>query len=303
MGDRGLRQPPFETTLMGVAAAAAERHGLPASVPALYGSSGHAFIINVHTALCPSGPYCWRDDGFEELLGNLGLRRSCLGLFDSGSSGPQRAGVEGRVRDLMDRGVPCSLLNMEHQLITGYDDEGFDTAQPWPGMDFPPARLTFGSWRELGDEVHAAFYAWERTDPARFDRALGDSLDFALALFDEPTRWALDYYAMGMDAWQAWIDAVEAGHGGSHGAWWNARVWGECRLMAGRYVAEAALRLHGPHTELTELAGEYTRLGTGMHLAAGRKMDPSDKKVLLRELRGMESRCVGGLRRLREALR
>ena len=48
----------------------------------------------------------------------------------------------------MDEDSPCSLLNMENQLITGYDDTGFDTAQPWcpHNKDFPPRRLSSGTW-------------------------------------------------------------------------------------------------------------------------------------------------------------
>jgi len=298
-----LRQLPFETTLMGVAASAAEHYGINVSVPSLYGGSGHGFIINIHRQLCPSGPYCWNHDGFDGLLPNVGLKRVALGFFGPDSTPSRRADVEGRVRELVDRGVPCSLVNMEHQLITGYDDGGLCTAQPWPCTDFPPNRLSYGSWSELGGEIHAGFFAWKKAEPAGFVAALRAALDFALELHEEPERWAMEDYAMGMNAWQAWIEAVREGRGNTHGSWWNARVWGECRLMTSRYVAEASVRLDRLHSELVELAGEYAQLGTGMHLVADRGMDPEEKTVLLRELRGIESRCLKGLRRLRESLR
>jgi len=297
-----VRQLPFETTLMGVARGACEHYGLEVSVPALFGGSGHAFLLNVHRELCPSGPYCWDPEGMDRLLPNLGLRRSSLGFFGPHSAPGERHRVEARVRAHMEEGRPCSILNMENQLITGFDQRGFDTARPWPGMDFPPARLTFGDWEELGDEIHIGFYVWERCDPAPFPHTLLESMDFALSLFGDPSG-AREGYSTGMEGWEAWIDGVKAGHGGSHGCWWNAMVWGECRLMAGRYMAEASLRLGGMHPELLELAGEYTLLGTGIRMAGDRSMPAEDKVDLLRELRGMESRCIRGLRKLREALR
>jgi len=298
-----LRQLPFETTLMGVARGVAEHYGLEVSVPVLYGGSGHAFLMNIHSELCPSGPYCWDPEGLDRLLPNLGLRRRSLGFFGPDSTPEERARAESLVREHMEEGRPCSILNMENQLITGFDRRGFDTARPWPGMDFPPARLSFGSWEELGDEVHIGFYAWERCDTAGFPDLLPKSLDFALSLYAESSSRAFEDYSMGMEAWEAWIRGVEAGHGTGHGCWWNAMVWGECRLMAGRYMAEASLRLGGMHPELVELAGEYTMLGTGIRMAGDRSMEAGRKVELLRELRGMESRCFRGLRKLREALR
>ena len=59
-----------------------------------------------------------------------------------------RSKLEATLRERMDEDSPCSLLNMENQLITGYDDTGFDTAQPWypHNKDFPPRRLSSGTW-------------------------------------------------------------------------------------------------------------------------------------------------------------
>ena len=300
---KDLRQLPFETTLMGVARGVCEHYGMDVPVPVLFGGSGHAFLMNIHRELCPSGPYCWDPKGLDRLLPNLGLRRRSLGFFGPHSTPEEREGVESLVRGHMEEGRPCSILNMENQLIIGFDRRGFDTARPWPGMEFPPARLSFGSWEELGDEVHIGFYVWERCDPAPFPELLMKSLDFALSLYSHPSSRAWEDYSMGMESWEAWIRGVEAGYGDGHGCWWNAMVWGECRLMAGRYMAEASLRLGGMHPELLELTGEYTMLGTGIRMAGDRSMPVGKKIELLRELRGMESRCFGGLRKLQEAFR
>ena len=54
-----LDQAPHNTTLMGVLRGVVDYCGLDISDATLYGSSGHAFVINIHAELCPSGPYCW----------------------------------------------------------------------------------------------------------------------------------------------------------------------------------------------------------------------------------------------------
>ena len=62
-----------------------------------------------------------------------------LGFFSPASTDKDRAAVEQKLRDALDNGVPCSLINLENQLITGYDATGFDTAQPWPkNIKYPP---------------------------------------------------------------------------------------------------------------------------------------------------------------------
>ena len=84
--------------------------------------------MNVHEELCPSGPYLWRYDRFFELLTNLGLEMQNAGTLTPTADPACRAALEERVRGAID--VGCSLLNMEHQLLLGYDGEGFVLAQP-----------------------------------------------------------------------------------------------------------------------------------------------------------------------------
>ena len=114
---RNLTQPPFETTLMGVVKAVLDHYGHEVSDAFVYGGSGHAFLINVHEALCPSGPYCWNHGPMMPLLANLGVKRTDLGFYHRESPAEDRAAVEERLRDHLDRGRPCSLLNMDHQLV------------------------------------------------------------------------------------------------------------------------------------------------------------------------------------------
>ena len=51
-----LMMPPYSTTLVGVLKGALDYHGIEYSTPLVYGLSGHAFLINIHKQICPSGP-------------------------------------------------------------------------------------------------------------------------------------------------------------------------------------------------------------------------------------------------------
>jgi hypothetical protein len=50
----GVAMPRFNTTLMGVVKGALDYHGIQVDPPAVFGLSGHAFLINIHKRLCPS---------------------------------------------------------------------------------------------------------------------------------------------------------------------------------------------------------------------------------------------------------
>lgn len=99
-----LKQPPLNTTMMGVLRAAADYHALGLDDPVIYGLSGHAFLINIHTQLCPSGPYCWKRENAKPLIENMGLRMMDLGFFGTGTGKEARSDVERVLRGALDRG-------------------------------------------------------------------------------------------------------------------------------------------------------------------------------------------------------
>ena len=139
-----LKQPPLNTTMMGALKGASDYHGLKLSGPMIYGLSGHAFLINIHVELCPSGPYVWKRKNAKPLIANMGMKMTDLGFFGTDAAPEARAKIERQLREALDKRIPCSLINLENQLIDGYDDAGLFTAQPWaPKMSFPPDRLSF----------------------------------------------------------------------------------------------------------------------------------------------------------------
>jgi len=175
-----LKQPPLNTTMMGVLKGVSEYYGLGLSTASVYGLSGHAFLINIHTELCPSSPYVWNREAVVPLIENMGIKMTYLGSFGSNDNKDRRTEIEGQLREALDVGIPCSVLNMDEQVIDGYDEMGFSVVQPWgPKNQFTPARLTYGTWHEFGYEVHVSFYTFGKIKPADRKKAILASLNYA----------------------------------------------------------------------------------------------------------------------------
>jgi hypothetical protein len=291
---QGLKRAPFNSTMMGALRGAADYYGLGVSDGWLYGASGHAFVINIHRELCPSGPYCYDRGPIYDLLRNVGLDVTCLGFHHEGSPPDAREEAERLLRNALDRGAPCFLVNMEFQLITGYDDTGFLTAQPWEGHDFPPAHLTFGSWSELGDGIHMDFHIVDRCAPASPSEAAVAAIRYGIGVWHTPPASPETAYAMGADAYRVWADAVRAGHGSSHGNWWNATVWAECRARAADFLREAAPVLLSPSTAEVA-AAEYAEVAVLLERCGDKEMPADDKVGALDRAAEIEGAAVARL--------
>jgi len=297
-----LGVPPFNTTLLGVVRGVADYYGLDHSDAMLYGATSHAFLINIHEALCPSGPYCWKPDSFRSLLGNLGIEMIDHGFFSSESPGAERERIEALLREHLDRGVPCSLLNMENQLITGYDEAGFITTQPWaPHVDFPPAHLTFGTWEELGEEIHMSFFTFRQVDAADTREAVVASLRCGADMCRHPEQYTDEPYGVGPRAYEKWI-AAAGEHGDSHGNWWNGTVWAECRRQAASYLREIGETFAEVGEEAQKLAQAYDAIAANLERSSDKELESDTKIGLLGEARAAEEECAAGLERLAESL-
>ena len=296
-----LHQPPHNTSLMGVVEGAARHFGLDHGTPWLYGASGHAFLINVHEQLCPSSPYVWRADGFTTLLGNLGLRMVDHGYVDTNTNAAARGEVEQAVRAALDAGHPASVCNMDHQLIAGYDDTGFLLTQPWgPEVPVTPPHLSFGTWAEMGDEIHMNFFTWEPIAPAEELKAVLDSFAYAVDLHRGPDRYSFPAYGIGPDAFASWQAAL-AEHGTSHGAWWNATVWTECRTMAARYLEAVVEHLPDLAEDVRALADRYYEIAAALGRLTDKALPPAEQHAALERAAGIEAAAVARMARVLEA--
>ncbi len=93
-------------------------------------------------------------------------------------------------------------------------------------------------------------------------------------------------------AYAAWINAVSTGHGTSHGAWWNAMVWSECRDRAGDYFEEIGRRFPGLVPPAEVLAEHYHAVAAALR-ETGRKETPDDRRLtLLAGARDREGECI-----------
>jgi len=298
-----LHQSRHNTTLLGVVRGAADYYGLEVSTPLLFGLTGHAFLIHIHEALCPSGPYCFPRERFYALLRHVGLAVTGLGFFGAQSSAGERAEVEAQLRAGLDAGRPGFLCNMEYQLITGYDETGLLTAQPWgPEHAYPQAHLTFGTWEEFGDGIHVDFHLLDAVPPLDRREAVLASLAYAQDVWANPTAHARGAYGIGPDAYRNWLQAIADGHGPSHGNWWNAVVWAECRSHAAQYVSEVGQLFPAAAVVAEPLSSRYARVADLLDRASGNELPDADRVAAVTEAAALDSEANAGLAELAAAV-
>lgn len=325
-----LEQPPLNATLMG----ASDYFDNDLSTAMLFGLSGHAFLINIQRDVAPNGPYVWRKERFYELLDGLGIGRvgeyeltkesgdaeqlrlehAQAGTVEKRASEAERLRVERELKGHLEAGNLVTLDFLEHQLISGYDEQGFLMLQPWGGMTPVEVKaLTFGSWQEcLAREGWAHFTVLSRSAIRKpLLEAADDALSFADELLCAPERHEIDGFRIGLRAYDAWIDAVKRGLGSSHGCSWNAAVWSESRSFAAEFFTELSEVVPGSErlcARLSEiyrsLSGLLSRVGAQGGAPAGAQagedaLDDDGKIAALARARDEEERAVALMRELR----
>ena len=289
-----LGMPSFNTSLIGVLKGVLDYYDIKVSNAVAFGGSGHAFLINVHEVICPSGPYCWKYDGFYRLVQNLGVEITDLGFFHSKSTADEIAQVEKQIKSSLDNGLPCSVLNMDNQVIRGYDDEKFLLVQPWDvECDVTPPTLTFKAWTEFGKEIHANFMVFKKIAGRDESIVFKESIEYAIDLFRNPQNYRFDKYEIGLGAYDNWIKGVEQGRGSLHGNWWNGMVWSECRHFAAEYFSEIAKNHSGDHSgPAQELSVIYSDISDMLKLVSNKEMDDKEKIKILQELKNKEGNAL-----------
>jgi hypothetical protein len=215
-------------------------------------------------------------------------------------AGETRATSSSARRTLVERWQDGLLCNMENQLILGYEDEGFSTAQPWGDGcgGLPPATLTFGSWEEFGSECHVNFLVFREVPKSDEGTIVRDALQYAVDLFRNPGEHSLEPYGVGPCAYGNWERVVEV-HGSSHGSGWNATVWSECREMATAFFGEIAGRRHGEVAEAAlELEEAYTEIAALLGRAGSKEMPAEEKAAIMRDLKSRELAAIERIERL-----
>lgn len=286
-----IKISPFHSTLMCVIKAVSDYYGHNLSEAMLYGGSGHAFMINIHNELCPSGPYVWNHEPFYPLLSGLGIRMTDKGFFSNDSSLNDRTAIENEIKASLNTNNPCAMLNMEYQLIYGYDNTGFITSQPW-SKEYPPSHLTFSTWEEIENDIPTCFFTFNKVKPTDIKTVIKNSLKYALSLNDNPDLHTSKPYYTSLEAYDVYIEAVKEGYGSSHGNWWNATVWAECRKMAAEYFSEIGKTFAEVNAITNKLSSDYHLISQGLAKVADKGVPIKPKVELLKEIKTLESSAL-----------
>lgn len=210
------------------------------------GASGHGFIINIHTVVCPSGPTAWRKERFLRLIDNLGCSSyTMVGHKSEAAFREKQKQTWDLVKMSIDAGLPCfgwELDIPEYYVINGYDDIGYHFSGPacHDGKGPKP-------WQELGttDIGLIEVYLVRKGDPSDDRVVVQEALTFALEFSNSPGAWIFPDYRTGLDGFDVWISALQQNKVHGHGMAYNAAVWHECRALAADFLLEARDRIGG----------------------------------------------------------
>ena len=218
--------------------------GIDASDAWVYGGTGHAFIMNVHDVVCPSGPTAWNTQRMLELLENLGCKIDtvCAHKSQEDFTEKQKNAWE-LVKLSINAGYPCygwELAIPEYYVVYGYDENHYYFKGPAMTPETKP-RL----WQELGetDIGMIEMYAVKPAQAPDDTTAVKEALTFALEYAQSPDKWVFPKYKAGLAAYDNWIKAFETQTAEGFGTAYNAEVWSECRSLAVGFLKEAKGRL------------------------------------------------------------
>lgn len=275
------------------------------------GGCGHAFVINMHEVVCPSGPTAWNCSPVRELGRNVGWVGEQVIAFKSQDDFPdkQREAFE-FVRAALDAGKTCFGWEMpvpEYYIIRGYDDTGYYTSGPGHGPDDDVVL-----WDSVGDTGIGVLQvnSLALTDPAPDEVVVREALAFALELVDEPARLTFGENTMGLGAFDVWADALEGGTADRFGLGYNGECWAESRADATAFLREAKERLPETagalfddaadcYSEVHEKLAAVSKLYPFEHCTGeSEAIQDADAAALVREAKAAEEQGVGVLREL-----
>jgi hypothetical protein len=225
--------------------------GIDVSEPWLYGGTGHAFVINLHEQVCPSGPTAWKTEKIFELGRNLGYRLDgVFGFKHQDDFADLQRRAWGHAQEAIDEGRPCygwELEIPEFYVVYGYDggEDGI-AGYYYSGPDCDEGKGP-KPWQELGDTGIGALelYSVGPGEAADDATTIKEALTFALEHASSPEKWIFEHYRAGVEGFDNWIEALQKGEALDMGVRYNAGVWLECRKNAVEFLAEAKERLPG----------------------------------------------------------
>jgi len=210
------------------------------SSPWLWGGTGHAFVINLHDELCPSGPTAWKTKALHKLGKNLGYGvDAVVGFKQKDDFNDRQKQAWDMVRKAIDEGYPCygwELEIPEFYVIYGYDDVGYHFKGP--GCDDGKGPLAWGKLGDTGIGIVEVYVVKSNTG-ADSKTVVKATLEFAVDHARSRDAYTWSDYRTGIPAFEQWITALKNNTAGGFGNSYNAAVWAECRHFAARFLEEA----------------------------------------------------------------
>lgn len=240
-----LRWVPRWVSHLGCVKGCLDYLGLDVSDAWLFGATGHAFVINVHEVVCPSGPTAWNMEMLLKLGKNIGYETDdVFGMKSADDFAEKQKLAWEHAKAAIDQGLPCygwELDIPEYYVVYGYDAAaGYYFSGPGCDEGRGPK-----PWQELGESEIGVIemYSVKPGQAADDVQTVKDALAFALEHATSPTKWIFPKYKAGLDGYDAWIRALESGTADGFGMGYNAAVWAECRGYAVLFLKEAQERL------------------------------------------------------------
>ncbi len=253
-----LKWTPRWVSYLGCVKGCLDYLGLDVSDAWLFGATGHAFIINVHDVVCPSGPTAWNTEMLRTLGKNAGYK-TCGMTARRGDSDfeEKRKLIWENTKLALDNDLPTygwELDIPEYYVVYGYDDVGYYYSGPLCGDGAGPK-----PWRDLGESDIGVLemYSLVKGEAADDRTTVKEALAFALEFAESPAKWVFPKYKAGLGGFDNWIRALEAGNADGFGTAYNAAVWHECRHFAVEFLKEAKERLGGPAAPFDEAIANY----------------------------------------------
>jgi hypothetical protein len=218
-------------------------YDLSNSLPWIYGISGHAFIMNIHPELCPSGPTAFATAPLKALMKNLGL--TVYGTFFTKSDPEFTSKQQSTFTEFqkaIDHDMPSMVWEMnfpEYYLAVGYDDEHYYYHDL-------RGEIHSKKWDTLGltDIGIVDFGTPMPMEPPPEDKiAVRQALEFAVKFARHPQDWTYPSYANGIKAYDVWVQSIQDGKANPFGLAYNTVIWSECRQYAHKFLLEAKARL------------------------------------------------------------
>jgi hypothetical protein len=239
-----LRWTPRWVSHLGCVKGCLDYLGMEVTDAWLFGGVGHAFILNIHDVVCPSGPTAWNTEMLRTLGKNVGYEsRGLSATRDDAGFDEKRKLIWENTKLALDNGLPTygwELDVPEYYVIYGYDDVGYYYSGPGCDDGAGPK-----PWRELGDTDIGVLevYSILKGEAADDRTTVKEALAFALASAESPGKWVFPKYRAGIAGFDKWVKALEDGTAHSLGAAYNAVAWHECRESAVGFLKEAKERL------------------------------------------------------------